>query len=707
MDNQPDSQKEKQELYSASAMDHTLAERNFISHGKGVPDHLSIASTINDRSGFNRHDFYEKRKDQAIPTDHASIVASCQAIYRKIGLIRNVIDLMADFASEGLDLSHPVKRQERFYRKWAQKVKLADRANNFMRLLLRDANVIIRRKMASLTIPAFKDMSKAFMGFRSVQPLGLPVVEDVVKEMPEKITKDKKGKRLKKEIPWKYTFLQPTRIKKISGEVGGFFGDDEVAIELSAALIKSIKSPQTKAEKDFVDKLPAEIISAVTGLNKSSPSVLIKLNKENIYIDYYKKDDWQEWGTPFLYGILEDVLFKEKMRLADMSALDGVIDVIRLWKLGNSEQKIFPTPAAVNKLIDILQHNTGGGVMDLVWDDMIQLQTNYPPTDKILGPEKYRSVDRDILQGLGVPDSLIGGSDLGTRNAQSAFVQLKTLKERLEYVRSRALAWMENELRMVAVAMNFKDIPVINFSNMSLRDEAAEKLLIMNLLDRNVISVESVQKTFGFDFMIELQRMKDERDIRDKDKPVLEKAGPFYRPESVMKLQEEVQKDGPGGENFVGDLPKTEEVSSPGRPNNDVEIGPRDERTNPVLSVYKTIASDFMCRIDNIVDPKYLLDKGVSTLRSLNKEDKVMLEKLKYTLLALSIDCEQINESIIKNKLSSGNHDIIGKFFSFYEYLCSQFLQMLGKNPSIKDRRSLAKSAWSILKYNRVIKHGL
>lgn len=56
---------------------------------------------------------------------------------------------------------------------------------------------------------------------------------------------------------------------------------------------------------------------------------------------------------------------------------------IRLWKLGKSEQQIIPTAEVTNKLLDILkdtvQSNGGGGVTDIVWDDMIDLQVEYPP----------------------------------------------------------------------------------------------------------------------------------------------------------------------------------------------------------------------------------------------------------------------------------------------------------------------------------------
>ena len=60
------------------------------------------------------------------------------------------------------------------------------------------------------------------------------------------------------------------------------------------------------------------------------------------------------------------------------SITDGVV---RLWKLGRSDKGILPTPDAVDKLIGILEiAASGNGILDIVWDDMIDLKVEYPPT---------------------------------------------------------------------------------------------------------------------------------------------------------------------------------------------------------------------------------------------------------------------------------------------------------------------------------------
>ena len=70
--------------------------------------------------------------------------------YDKVGIIRNVIDLMSDFASQGLTLVHPNKTIEKFYRKWFNQVNGVDRSERFLNYLYRTGNVVVKRRTARL-----------------------------------------------------------------------------------------------------------------------------------------------------------------------------------------------------------------------------------------------------------------------------------------------------------------------------------------------------------------------------------------------------------------------------------------------------------------------------------------------------------------------------------------------------------------------------
>jgi len=690
--------KKIERLYTSKAQ-YTSPERSHVSHGTSLPKEFTLAERVSLKSGFNRWDKDLKRPEDALPRQHKDIIITVQAMYRKVGMVRNIIDLMADFASEGLQLQHPVKSQERFFNRWAEKVDLSGRAHDFMKNLLRDGNVVVRRKRGIITLPVVKEMSKAFRHTSFTNILTrTDLDESMVDDVPDKILKDKKSR--KRVIPWHYVFLSPAVVEKISGAAGRFFGDDSLGMRIPLELTNSIKSPKTDSEKAFVEKLPAEIVNAIRNGNN-----VVALNREETYVDYYKKDDWEDWGTPFMYGVLEDILLKEKMRLADMSALDGVINVIRLWKLGKSDQNIFPTTTAVNRLIEILENNPGGGVMELVWDDMIDLQVEYPPTDKILGTEKYDSVNADIMRGLGIPDALISGNEF-SRSGDQALIQLKALAEKLEYVRERCMRWLKNELTLVADAMRFNKIPNIVFGTMSTRDEAAEKQLLIQLLDRGVVSSESVQKAFDHDFLIELSRLRNEEKIRSKEMPILEKANPYYRPRSVMELQQQftveladMKQNEPEGNEQGGDLPREESVDGPGRPPNSRDTGPRDERTDKTLSIYKVMAEEYLDKIDKIIDPKYLGSKNAKNLRSLTKDQKNELELIKRVILAGLRPDDEVNDALIRARLGNDLGQLPDIFNKVFESLKAEHIELRDKMPNLGERRSLSTSTWAILFY--------
>ena len=242
--------------------------------------------------------------------------------------------------------------------------------------------------------------------------------------------------------------------------------------------------PSSSCGRDF-----ANVKQAILKGQKDIP-----LDPERLSISYYKKDDWRQWANPMIYAILDDIIMLEKMRLADLSALDGAISNIRLWTLGNLEHKILPNKAAINKLRDILSSNVGGGTMELVWGPELSFQESSSEVYKFLGSEKYTSVLNSIYAGLGVPPTLTGMASNGGGFTNN-FISLKTLLERLQYGRDQLVRFWEKELEIVRKSMGFRYKAHIQFDQMTLSDEAAEELLIQ-LADRDIISHETLLERF-------------------------------------------------------------------------------------------------------------------------------------------------------------------------------------------------------------------
>ena len=159
--------------------------------------------------------------------------------------------------------------------------------------------------------------------------------------------------------------------------------------------------------------------------------------------------------------------------------------------IGNLDHKILPNKAAINKLRDILASNVGGGTMELVWGPELSFQESSSDVYKFLGSEKYTAVLNSIYAGLGVPPTLTGMANNGGGFTNN-FISLKTLVERLQYGRDQLVRFWEKELRLSESLWALDIRLIFSLINMTLSDEAAEKNLLIQLADRDIISHETL-----------------------------------------------------------------------------------------------------------------------------------------------------------------------------------------------------------------------
>jgi hypothetical protein len=117
---------------------------------------------------------------------------------------------------------------------------------------------------------------------------------------------------------------------------------------------------------------------------------------------------------------------------------------------------------------------------------------------------------------------------------------VRTLLERLEEGRQAVERWLLKELELIVRTLGIRKMPTIKFGKMSLRDEQKEKQLIIQLLDRNIVSIEAVLEAFGEDFGIELERMRDEEKIRQTT-GLMQKHSPYPDPISDMDEEEKLK----------------------------------------------------------------------------------------------------------------------------------------------------------------------
>ena len=607
------------------------------------------------RPGFTRRAYEDQRCGERIPTKHRDIMVEAERIYEQVGLVRNIIDLITDFTISGIKVVHKQPSVERFYQNWFTRVMGVDRSERFASNLYKFGNVIVRRRWAKLTKKVKKDIRRAKA---EVEMLGV----------------DAPSRRL----PARYIFLNPSTVEVLGGDLARFVGPRVVRygvrIPMSFSRRVNDKNPEDQ-------RLLAEVPEEIKEVAKDSNEKFIPLSPEDTIVSYYKKEDWQLWSKPIMYGVFSDIHSLEKLKLADLTALDGATERVRIFTLGSLEHGIMPDVGAFSKLNELLRKNVGAGTRNIVWGPDIKLMESDVEAYKFLGKEKYEPALTAIFSGLGIPPTLTGtaaGTSGGTTNN---LISLKSLIKRLEYGRQKLLEFWQTEFEIVRQAMNFQSAATLEFDQNNLGDEEAEKRLYIELADRDIIPFEVVQRKFGLDPQTTSEKVEAEWAQRD-GKRRRPKASPFHNAQFEQQLKKslldrgqitpsevelELADRGQDKRNLMVEnnrggreaAPSNTNNKKPNQKANGRPPGRRDDKprkTRRVVPVAK--AAEFWAqaaqeKIAEIINPIILERAGKKNMRSLTAAETNEAEKLKFAIffnleLGSTVDKNIVMSTLIK-----------------------------------------------------------
>ena len=205
------------------------------------------------------------RPGYRIPTKPKDIIQACMEAYERVGLIRNIIDLMADFACQGIEITHPNPTIEKFYNAWFSRVHGKDRSERFLNLLYRSGNVVIRRQTAKLPQKAQDQLMRSQAG------------PDLVLDKEEKIPR--------REIPWRYIFMNPLSLDVIGEELAPLIGTFNYTVKISRSTRNKLGA-EAKSLSPLLKNMPPEMLKALND-DKGVP-----LDPDKTLSFFYKKDDW-------------------------------------------------------------------------------------------------------------------------------------------------------------------------------------------------------------------------------------------------------------------------------------------------------------------------------------------------------------------------------------------------------------------------------
>jgi hypothetical protein len=479
-----------------------------------------------------------------------------------------------------------------------------------------------------------------------------------------------------REIPWMYDFYNPCAIEiKDSGLWA--IGKPEFYLNLSEGTRQSLLT-SSNDNKGAFSGLSLDIQKRLKKGDRKLPL------SDSTFFYHYKKDDWHLWANPMIYAILDDIKMLEKMKLADLAALDGTISQVRLWTVGDYDHKIVPTRAGLQKVRDILASNVGGGTMDLVWGPELKFTESNSQAYKFLGSEKYQPILTSIYAGLGIPPTLTGASG-SSGGYSNNYVSLKTLVERLEYGREVLTTFWRQEIEFVRRAMGFKLPAEIHFDSIILSDESAQKKLLMDLSDRGVLSDETLLERFREIPNIEKVRVKREEKNRSSDINSPKKAGEPKIEESQPsnKITEE----------------KKSVVDDGGRPKfSKDKITRKQKRVLPRSGDASLFALSTWCihaqeKISEVMTPIACEHYKRSDARSLSKTQIDELEYLKLCIFTGMEPMMEITNEVIQDIIKL-NTKPTQAFISMASERVEEFISIRKRKPNPSEIRSINASTY-------------
>lgn len=309
----------------------------------------------------------------------------------------------------------------------------------------------------------------------------------------------------KNHIPIRYTILNPAAVV-IKGSL--MFGQTATFLEKSAGneikvLLEMAPKDLSEFQKKIIKNLPAKFKKAVLDGDD------IPLDPDLVGEVDYRRMPYERYPSPRGARAFEAVEFKDELRKADYSTLDGITNYILLIKVGNDAFPI-KKQETLDRAAELF--NTVSKSYKVVWNHTLEVEkVTSPEIGEILGQDKYKQVNEDVTGSLGMVRALIDG--IGGTNKAATELAIKSVIEEINYARRQVARWIYKEYREVAKAMGFDRIPKVRFDDMALRDEIQMMTLIQGMIDRRIISYRTGQKALGFDPETELSSMKEEKKL--------------------------------------------------------------------------------------------------------------------------------------------------------------------------------------------------
>jgi hypothetical protein len=521
--------------------------------GRSIPKELRekynmSASTIY-RDSLFRSDLDLVKPDVVNEAPH-KLYSKVRGYYRSMDVFGTFVDTMVNLAISGFENDCEDLKIKEFYDNWCQDVDI-HQVLEWVFQELYTTGFVRTYKVLGKYEPQINRMRPVT---NPPAPAGQPKRAKGIEEAERKIRWSKGF------VPLAYTILNPTEIE-IRGSI--FLNQTRVVLrpnEEMEELVKreDLKSPMTDSEKKILDNVPPEIKSAIkTGKE-------IELDPELVGEIDYRRMPFEKYPIPPFARALEVVEYKQALREADYSTLDGITSELLIVTVGDKDNPVLDD----EDLRQVAQlFNTSQKAYAVVWNHTLKVERlAVQNIDSIFGAKKFEQAEVDMSGSIGLPRALLDGVVIGNSSKDALDLAVKAVVAELTYARRQVARWIYKEYKQIADAFGFDRYPHVRWDSLTLKDELAQKTLIQGFVDRRIISYHTAHKLLGFDPEFEKKQLtKEKQDVIDGNFGIL--GSPYQKGGGGGESNQPIQKT-PSGTPSEGrpkgdPSPKTPAPSSP------------------------------------------------------------------------------------------------------------------------------------------------
>jgi hypothetical protein len=385
--------------------------------------------------------------------DVRDAIELCQKAYANVAVFANAIDLMSEFANTELYFEAGTKKAKKFFEAWLKRIKIWKVCDQYFREYYRSGNVFIYRVDGAFDESDYR---------RLIQVYG---AEDSLG-----------GKNI---VPLKYIFLNPYNIV---AKASTTFGNDYYELILSKYDLLKLANPQNEDDERIAESLPKEAKDAISKKQWQSNGVRIKLDASQLISSFYKRQDYEPFAIPFGYRVLDDINAKLEMKKMDQAVLRTAENMILLITMGAKPEDGGINPANLAAMQRLFQNESVGRT--LVSDWTTKADFIIPDLQKILGPAKYETLNRDIAEGL--QNVIIGEEKYG--NTQT---KVQVFLEKLREARSTFLNdFLQPEINRIAKNLGMQSPPKVAFKVTDAKDPTQMWRVVIRMMELSLLTPE-------------------------------------------------------------------------------------------------------------------------------------------------------------------------------------------------------------------------